>query len=104
MNWKARLCADGRRVIVSPDKAFAGTPLQTSINSVFGLAAHFGVKVNSTFSLKLTVTLLFNVIPVAPFVGTVELTEGAVLSIVIVLPVAGVSTLLEESVALLWIV
>jgi hypothetical protein len=46
-NYKARLCTDGQYVVVSPDKAFAGTPLQTSINSVFGLAGHFGVKVMS---------------------------------------------------------
>jgi hypothetical protein len=46
-NYKARLCADGRYVVVSPDRAFAGTPLQTSINSVFALAAHYDVKVMS---------------------------------------------------------
>ena len=46
-NYKARLCADGRFVVVSPDKAFAGTPLATSINTVFGLAAHYGTKVMS---------------------------------------------------------
>jgi hypothetical protein len=33
--------------VVSPDKAFAGTPLPTSINTVFGLAAHYGTKVMS---------------------------------------------------------
>ena len=53
----------------------------------------------STFSDQLMVTLLFKVIAVAPFTGTVELTAGAVLSIDTVLPAAGVSTLLDESVA-----
>ena len=55
--------------------------------------------VQFTFSDQLIVTLLFNATPVAPFVGTVELTVGAVLSTVTVLPAAGVSTLLDESVA-----
>lgn len=57
-----------------------------------------------TFSDQLIVTLLFNEIFVAPFAGAVELTVGAVLSIVTVLPAAGVSTLLDESVARLLIV
>jgi hypothetical protein len=34
-------------VVVSPDKAFAKTPLATSINTVFGLAAHYRTKVMS---------------------------------------------------------
>jgi hypothetical protein len=60
--------------------------------------------VQSTISDQLMVTLLFKATAVAPFAGTVELTAGAVLSMVTVLPAAGVSTLLDESVALLLIV
>jgi hypothetical protein len=56
-----------------------------------------------TFSDQLIVTLLFKATPVAPLAGTVELTVGAVLSIVTVLPAVGVSTLLVESVARLFI-
>ena len=55
----------------------------------------------STISFQLMVTVLFKVISVAPFAGIVVLTAGAVLSIVTVFPAAGVSMLLEESVALL---
>lgn len=58
----------------------------------------------STFSDHVIVTLLFNATPVAPLAGNVELTDGAVLSIETVLPVPGVSTLLDESVARLLIV
>ena len=57
-----------------------------------------------TFSDQLIVTVLFNAIFVAPLAGIVELTVGAVLSMVTVLPATGVSTLLVESVALLLIV
>jgi len=60
--------------------------------------------VQFTFSDQLIVTIPFNATPVAPFTGTVELTVGAVLSTVTVLPAPGVSTLLDESVALLLIV
>ena len=55
--------------------------------------------VQSTFSLQLMVTLLFKVTPVAPLVGTVVVTVGAVLSMVMVLPAPGISTLVFVSVA-----
>lgn len=55
-----------------------------------------------TFSLQVIVTLLFDATPVAPFAGLVLLTEGAVRSINIVLPAPRVSTLLDESVARLF--
>lgn len=54
-----------------------------------------------TASFQLIVTVLFNATPDAPFVGTVEVTLGPVWSMVTALPAAGVSILLEESVALL---
>ena len=60
--------------------------------------------VQFTFSDQLIVTLLFNATPVVPFAGIVELTVGAVRSTVTVLPAPGVSTLLDESKALLFIV
>jgi len=60
--------------------------------------------VQSTVSDQLIVTVLFNATPVDPLAGIVELTVGAVLLTVTVLPAAGVSTLLDESVALLLIV
>jgi len=60
--------------------------------------------VQSTFSFQLIVTLLFSATPVAPFAGTVELTDGPVLCTVTVLPAAGASTLVDESVARLLIV
>jgi hypothetical protein len=53
----------------------------------------------STFSFQLIVTVLFKATPVAPSAGMVELTFGAVLSTVTVLPADGDSTLLEESIA-----
>jgi hypothetical protein len=56
--------------------------------------------VQSRFSLQLIVTLLLSVTPVAVLAGVVESTVGRVLSTVTVLPVAGVSVLLDESVAL----
>ena len=62
------------------------------------------IVVQSIFSFQLMVTLLSRTISVAPFIGMVELTVGAVLSIVTVFPAEGVSALLDESVALLWIV
>jgi hypothetical protein len=58
----------------------------------------------STFSLKEIDTLLLRVIPVAPFAGTVTVTDGAVLSIVTVLPAEGVSVFPAGSEALLWMV
>ena len=57
----------------------------------------------STFSFQFMITLLFKVTPVAPFAGIVVVMVGAVLSIVTVLPVPGISILLDVSVALLWI-
>jgi hypothetical protein len=54
-----------------------------------------------TFSFQLIVTLLFNVTSVALSAGIVVFTVGAVLSMVTVLPAEGVSTVLDESVALL---
>lgn len=50
------------------------------------------------------VTGLFRVILAEASAGVVELTTGAVLSIVMVFPAEGVSTLDDESEALLWIV
>jgi hypothetical protein len=58
----------------------------------------------STASSQLIVTLLFSATPVAPSAGVVEDTEGPAVSIVTVFPAEGVSTLLPESVALLWMV
>lgn len=55
-----------------------------------------------TFSDHVIVTLLFTATPVAPFAGIVELTAGAVLSIVTVFPAPSVSTLFDESVARLF--
>jgi hypothetical protein len=55
--------------------------------------------VQFTFSDHVIVILLFNAIFVAVLTGTVELTVGAVLSMVTVLPAPGVSVLAEESVA-----
>ena len=60
--------------------------------------------VQFTFSDQLIVTVLFNATPVALLAGIVELTIGAVLSIVTELPAAGVSTLLDESAARLLII
>ena len=58
----------------------------------------------STFSLQVIVALLFKATPAAPFVGTVLVIVGAVVSMVTVLPATGVSTLLDESVARLLMV
>lgn len=55
--------------------------------------------VQSMFSVQLIVTLLFSAIFVAPFAGIEEITEGAVLSTVTVIPAEGVSILLDESMA-----
>jgi len=57
--------------------------------------------VQSMFSLQLMITLLLTVTSVVASAGTDEVTEGRVLSMVIVLPAVGVSILLDESVALL---
>jgi hypothetical protein len=53
--------------------------------------------VQFTFSLHVIVTLLLTAIFDAPLTGAVALTVGAVLSIVTVLPVAGVSVLPDAS-------
>jgi hypothetical protein len=55
-----------------------------------------------TFSFHVIVTALLSATEVALFAGIVELTEGAVLSIVIVFPAPGVSTLLDVSSARLF--
>lgn len=58
----------------------------------------------STFSFQFIVTFESGATSVAPFAGVVELTDGAVLSIVTVLPAPGVCTFDDVSVALLWMV
>jgi hypothetical protein len=45
--YKSRLCADGSRVVDSPENTFAGTPLPHAINSTFAMAAFHGCKVHS---------------------------------------------------------
>ena len=84
------------KVAVAPEQEESAHPPPLIVMLVVLTVVQF------TFSAHVMVTLELVATPVAAFAGVVVLTVGATLSTVTLMPAPGVSTLEDESVALLF--